>query len=259
MAGGELGVVLRTTPLRESDLLVELYTAASGRVTAIARGARSSQRRFSGALQLLVLGRYELGRRRGDWRELQSADIVAEWTRVATDVVAVAHASYVAELTNALAPLEVPEPHVVEWIVALWDSLAEAGPSPAALRAMELALLDLSGHRAALTACAVCGSDHLANAVFDPNRGGAICRMCAATSYAPGVRPVSAGTLAYLHAAAQANSPREARRLDSDPTFDRADRIAGRDAVVAMVQGLLGRQLKSLEYMTKLGAARVSP
>lgn len=255
MVTGELGVVLRTMPLRESDLIVELYTAASGRVTALARGGRSSQRRFAGALQLLVLGRYELGRRRGDWRELQSADVVAEWTRVASDVVAVAHASYVAELTNALAPLEVPEPHVVEWIVALWDSLAEAGPSPAVLRSMELALLELSGHRAALDACAVCGRAQLANAVFDPHRGGAVCQICAASSRAPGVRPVNPATLAYLHAAASATSPREARRLDCDPAFDRGDRLAGRDALVAMVQGLVGRPIKSLEYIAKLASA----
>lgn len=259
MAGGELGVVLRTTPLRESDLIVDLYTAASGRVTALARGARSSRRRFAGALQLFVLGQYELGRRRGEWRELQSSDVVAEWTRVATDVVAVAHASYVAELTKALTPLEVPEPHVVEWTVALWDSLAETGPSPAALRTMELALLDLSGHRASLNACAVCACEELANAVFDPDRGGAVCKTCAAKSRSPGVRAINAGTLAYLYAAAQASSPREARRLDSDPTFDRSDRIAGRDAVVAMVQGLVGRRLKSLEYIAKLGAASASP
>lgn len=254
MISGELGVVLRTTPLRESDLVVELYTVASGRVTAIARGARGSQRRFAGALQLLVLGRYQLGRRRGDWRELQSADIEQEWTRIASNVVAVAHASYIAELTCALAPPEVPEPHIVEWTIALWDSLADAGPSPAVLRAMELSLLEQFGHRAALEACAVCGRHELANAVFDPHRGGAICRPCAASSRAPGVRPIHPGALAYLHAASQASSPCDARRLDSDPSFDRGDRVAGRDAVVAMVQGLVGRPLKSLEYIAKLGA-----
>ena len=65
MAEGELGVVLKTTPLRESDLLVVLYTATHGRVAAVARGARKSQRRFAGALQLLVLGRYQIGGSRG--------------------------------------------------------------------------------------------------------------------------------------------------------------------------------------------------
>src|SRR5437870_1821472 len=103
----ELGVVLKTTPLRESDLLVVLYTSTHGRLAAVARGARKSQRRFAGALQLLVLGRYELGRRpRGDLWALESADVVREWTQLTADVVSVAHASFVAELVGALLPPE---------------------------------------------------------------------------------------------------------------------------------------------------------
>ena len=56
MAEAELGVVLKTSPLRESDLLVVLYTQTHGRVAAVARGARKSVRRFAGALSSLVLG-----------------------------------------------------------------------------------------------------------------------------------------------------------------------------------------------------------
>ncbi|HEY0254058.1 MAG TPA: DNA repair protein RecO, partial [Kofleriaceae bacterium] len=111
MAEGELGVVLRTTPLRESDLLVQLLTAEHGRISAVARGGRKSQRRFAGSLQLLVLGRYQLGRPpRGDLWHLDHADIVREWNVLASDVIAVAHASYIAELAGALLPPETPEP-----------------------------------------------------------------------------------------------------------------------------------------------------
>src|ERR1700748_918344 len=118
MADGDLGVVLKTTPLRESDLLVVLYTATQGRVTAVARGGRKSQRRFAGALQLLVLGRYQLGRRPGGelWA-LDAADVAREGSAMPSDVVAVAHASYIAELAGALLPPEQPEPHVLELIV----------------------------------------------------------------------------------------------------------------------------------------------
>src|SRR5262245_23147488 len=206
MAEGELGVVLKTTPLRESDLLVTLYTETHGRVAAVARGARKSQRRFAGALQLLVLGRYELGRRpRGELYGLEAAEVEREWTHLASDVFAVAHASYVAELVGALLPPEQPDPQVLEVILALWGSLTEGGPSPAALRAVELELLDLAGHRPALESCAACGeTDLTSGAVFDPTRGGAICRRCAATSRGANIRPIDAGTLGYLQRVAAA-------------------------------------------------------
>jgi DNA repair protein RecO (recombination protein O) len=261
MAEGSLGVVLRTTPVRESDLLVVLYTDTHGQLSAIARGARRSRRRFAGALSLLVLGRYQLGRRpRGELWGLDGAEVVREWTQLASDVVAVAHASYAAELVGGLLPAEAPEPHALELLVSLWDALAAGGPSPGALRALELALLDLAGHRPALEACAACGETALDNAVFDPTRGGAICRRCAATSRGPRVRPLDAGTRAYL-AAAAALEPAAARVLDRDPRFAPADRIAGRDAIVTMVTDLIGKPLRSLEYLAKLGAAgrRVEP
>lgn len=253
-----LGVVLRTTPLRESDLLVVLYTDRLGRVTAVARGARKSRRRFAGALSLLVLARYRLGRRpRGELWGLESAEVVREWTQLSSDVVAVAHASYVAELVDGLLPAEAPEPEALGIIVELWDALAAGGPSPAALRAVEIALLDLAGHRPAIDRCAACGApiDLTGAAVFDPRRGGAICRSCAGLSRSTGVRPYEPATRAYLEAVAAHVGPLAARAVDADPRFAPADRTAARDALVAMVAGLVGKPLRSLEYLAKLGAA----
>ena len=252
-----LGVVLRTTPLRESDLLVVLYTEAHGRISAVARGARRSQRRFSGALSLLVLAKWQLGRKpRGELWSLDGAEVVREWTRLSSDVVAVAHASYVAELVGALLPPESPEPHALEVICALWDVLAEGGPSPGALRAVELALLDLAGHRPAIDQCAACGERDLDNhAVFDPVRGGAICRRCAASSRNAGIRPLDPQTRAYLRTIIELDNPAAARAVDTDERFTPADRHAARDAIVGMVTGLVGRPLRSLEYIAKLGAA----
>jgi DNA repair protein RecO (recombination protein O) len=260
MAEGELGVVLRTTPLRESDLLVVLLTEHHGRITAVARGGRKSQRRFAGALQLLVLGRYQLGRPpRGDLWNLESADIVREWNALASDVVAVAHASYIAELAGALMPTETPEPLALELMVALWDALADGGPSPAVLRTIELALMDLAGHRVALDSCAACGRTDLTQAVFDPTRGGAICRPCAATSRGHGVQLIGTNALAYLRAAAAVEAPADARVLDRDPRFEPSDRIAAREALIAMAQTLIGKPLKSLEYIAKLASAGRKP
>ncbi|HET9621722.1 MAG TPA: DNA repair protein RecO [Kofleriaceae bacterium] len=252
-----LGVVLRTAPLRESDLLVVLYTDVHGQVSAVARGARKSKRRFAGALSLLVLARYQLGRRpRGDLWSLESAEVVQEWTQLAADVVAVAHASYVAELVGALLPAEAPEPHALDLVVALWDALAAGGPSPSALRAIELGLLDLAGHQPALDRCAACGERDLAQgAVFDPERGGAICRRCAARSRTTGVRPLEPATRAYLEAVASQDSPLAARALDADPRFTAAERAAGRDAMLSMITRLADKPLRSLEYLAKLGAA----
>jgi hypothetical protein len=95
--------------------------------------------------------------------------------------------------------------------------------------------------------------------VFDPIRGGVICRVCAATSRSAGVRAIDAGAIDYLRAAAAVDSPGAARPLDRDPRFAASDRTAGRDALVAMVQTLIGKPLKSLEYIAKLASASRKP
>lgn len=256
MATGCLGVVLRTTPLRESDLLLTLYTDEHGRLSAVARGARRSQRRFAGAISLLVLGRYQLGRRpRGELWSLEAGEVEREWTRLASDPVAVAHASYVAELVGALLPPEAPDPHALALILELWDSLAEGGPSPAALRSVELALLELAGHCPAIDQCAACRAGDLdAGAIFDSARGGAICRRCAGRSYGSGTRTLEPESRAYLSEVLARGSPTAARSLDTDPRFPAAARTAARDALLSMVTSLVGKPLRSLEYIAKLGA-----
>lgn len=245
-------IVVKATPLRESDLLVVLYTDEHGRVSAVARGARRSQRRFAGALQLLVLSRVSISRGRGELWNLDAAEIDREWTPLASDPIAVAHASYLVELVGALMPAEVPEPDVLELVIAAYESLASGGPSAAVLRAVELSLLDVAGHRPALDRCAVCGNELAGGAVFDPSRGGAMCRTCAAISRGFGVRAFDEGARDYLAAIAAATDLGEARGVDA--RFPEA-RVAAREAMLAMVTSLVGRPLRSLEYLGKLAAA----
>ena len=248
-----LGLVLRATPYRDADLVLALYTAGHGRITALARGARGSRRRFSGALGLLVLARYRVRPpARGEMWSLDSAEVVREWTRLATDLGTFAHAGYAIELLRELAPAEAPDPRLLALVIALFDCLAAAGPSPAALRAFELALLSEIGSAPVLDACVACGSPEAIAApgvVFDPGRGGMVCAGCAPGSLGMGVRPLAEPARRYL-ADAQGRAPAEAVALDA--AMDPHDRVAARDALHAMIGGLLGHGLRSVEFIAKL-------
>ncbi len=245
-------VVLRTTAVGESDQVVMLYTRSLGRISAIARGARSSRKRFGGALGMLVVSEVALGRRLrgGDLWALERATVVANHAALASDPIVLGHASYALELVRELTPEETPDPEILGLIVALWAALA-SGPSPTALRGFELRLCELLGSGVALDRCVACGrhDDLDQGAIFDPVRGGVVCRTCAPTSRGLGVRPLSAGARRYLLDAA-------ATPLGPGAVLDAADgdRVSARDAMLAFVGHLVGKPLRTVAFVAQVHA-----
>ncbi|MBE7450342.1 MAG: DNA repair protein RecO [Kofleriaceae bacterium] len=246
------GVVLRTTAVGESDLVVALFTRELGRVSAIARGARSSRRRFAGGLGLLVHSELALARRaRGaELWSLEGATAIVDHGGLAADPVVLGHASYALELVRELAPPEAPDPVVLGLVLELWAALA-AGPSPSLLRAFELALCDELGSAVALDRCAACsrGDDLDRGAVFDPVRGGAVCGACAPGSRGLGVRPLSPEVRRYLAAAATTPLAEAAALIVADD-----DRAAARDLMLGFVGHLVGKPLRSVAFVAQVHA-----
>ena len=66
-------LVLRLVDYRESDRIVTLFTQELGVLGAIARGARSSRRRFAGALEPYAIVRVELTQTRSELWTLEAA------------------------------------------------------------------------------------------------------------------------------------------------------------------------------------------
>src|ERR1700694_468959 len=70
-------IVLRTYPLRESDLLVTLFTRMEGKVKGVARAAMKSRRRFGGALEPLTYVRvFYDDRERQELARLDSCEVI---------------------------------------------------------------------------------------------------------------------------------------------------------------------------------------
>ncbi len=98
-------IVLRTYPLRESDLLVTLFTRLEGKVKGVARAAKKSKRRFGGALEPMTYVRavYD-DRERQELVRLDSCEVIeSPMTGEVTYARATALA-HVAELLDQLMP-----------------------------------------------------------------------------------------------------------------------------------------------------------
>ena len=98
------GIILRTAPLRESDLIATLLCRDKGRINVLARGARRSKRRFMSGLDLFDCGLFEIvqPQRETQLPTLQSLDSKECWPAIRESLTAFRIACYCAEITLSL-------------------------------------------------------------------------------------------------------------------------------------------------------------
>lgn len=243
-------VVLRRVPYGESDLIVHFFTREAGRLSALARGARRSKKRFGGALGLFAVVRVDLrNRKNSELWSANSAELVQSFQDIALDVVAMAHASYGTELVRELSAPEVADAAVFDLLVELYESVACAGPRAGRLRVFELRLLELMGLAPILDRCARCGDRAMGNALIDPAGGGALCRPCAGGARGA-VRELPTGARSLLCRAQRMECLAEGDILDGDDEAGDA-----RAAMLATLYSHVGKPLRSVEFIAKLSGA----
>jgi DNA repair protein RecO (recombination protein O) len=230
-------IVLRTVDYGEADRVVTLFTLSGGKLSALARGARKSVKRFGAALGLFGVGEATLER----------FDGARGFPALMNDVAKVAHGGYACEVVREMIPPRQPEPGIFELLVTFFAAL-EAGPARAeTLRIFELRLLDALGLRPQLDACVGCGSAELGGPgdVLDVRRGGVVCAHCHGHG-----RPLGDEVRRALVDA-------QALELGAAPGFALAAavNVGAREALSSIILDHVGRPLKSLEFIAKLNHA----
>jgi DNA repair protein RecO (recombination protein O) len=175
------GFVLGSRPLREADRIVQLYTLSLGRVSAVAKGARSPKSKTASALELFTEGDFSLHKTRsGDLYVLGQAKVRNSWSALKSDLFGITALQVLADiLTRSLQEAE-PHREVYELLRGTLGSMAgglEDGEK--VLTAFALRFIELLGHPLELEVCASCGRALKGRSVFlVPHRGGALCPEC---------------------------------------------------------------------------------
>ena len=192
-------LVLRVLAFGESDRIVHLLLPGSGRLSAIAKGARRSVRRFPGTLDVFNRVRVQLAtqRRTGGLARLEQAALVSLHAGLRTSPPRFALGCYLVELLDRLAPEQAAPREAARLygfaLAAL--RLLESAPPDARLRVLlELRALDALGLRPELDRCVRCGREP--GDGFDVAGGGALCAVC--TAREPAALRVRRGTLRAL-------------------------------------------------------------
>lgn len=98
--------MLHTTPLRESDLIVSVLTQDWGKVSAVARGARRSKKRFMGGVSGLDAGIFEFEgiAKNNSLYSLSGISQREVWLGLRNDFFKLSFASHCLEVTNLFSP-----------------------------------------------------------------------------------------------------------------------------------------------------------
>jgi DNA repair protein RecO (recombination protein O) len=176
-------LLLKRVEYGDADLVLTLFTEKLGRVSALARSARRSQRRFGSSLEPLHTLEVRLeDRPKNELSLLREARIVTPRSALTTSLERMRAAGRALGWVRKAAPAHTPEPELFAALEALLDELGapDAVEADRALAASGLYLLSALGWGLDFERCVRCGKPcpHESTALVDPARGGLVCRSC---------------------------------------------------------------------------------
>jgi DNA repair protein RecO (recombination protein O) len=179
----QTGIVIGHVDYRDSDRIVRLLTPDNGHISALARGARKSRKRFQGSLDMGNRVKIEVRPGRGELWSVKSALLDRALVTVRQDLLMLAQAAYACELVGALAQKGRPEPKLYGLLdTALLVLEASSGPpTPLFRMALEAKALTFAGVAPCLDRCSVCHEPLTDEPlVYDPSPGGVLHARCGA-------------------------------------------------------------------------------
>jgi DNA repair protein RecO (recombination protein O) len=174
-------LVLRSLAYGEADRIVTLLTRRHGKVSALARSARKSKRRFAGSLEGFALIDAEIAIGSGELAQLRSARVTRAFPHLLADLERLNTGGALLRSSRELIPEHSADPGLFDELLGMLEALDRPDVPPAPLGiCFEARLLALTGFAPLLSACGRCGKRPAAGRAgdFDPERGSLICQDC---------------------------------------------------------------------------------
>lgn len=191
------GIVLRKHDIRETSVIITLFTRDFGKVCGLLKGARGPAAIAGNNPQAFSLNRvvfYE--RRRGNLNSISQCDLKDFFGPIRGDLEKTVYADYLAELVDTVTIENDTDLKIYE---LLHNSLRLlAGPvSPRRVaRIFEIKLMDACGFMPEFKECAACGKAAEDDAKFSLRLGGLLCKVCGSKDTA--AIKVSRGTINFI-------------------------------------------------------------
>lgn len=175
----DLGIVLRSHKLGESDKILRIMTREHGKRSAVAKGIRKTTSRFGGRLEPLTCARLLLHRGR-NMDTIKQTEIQTSFREVREDLDLFVNASAMAELVDNITVEQESHPELFDLFFTGLELLRDRpGDAPFIRAFFEFRVMASSGFELMVSRCAACGGALSTGEVsFSLRLGGKLCEEC---------------------------------------------------------------------------------
>ncbi|MFZ3046836.1 MAG: DNA repair protein RecO [Desulfatirhabdiaceae bacterium] len=250
-------IVLRKIEFGDADLIITLFSSDRGKLTAIAKGAKKSRKRFSGVLELFSTLNIVSEESRGRGIPiLQEASLIYPFVNIRSKIEKTAYASYWAEIVNVWMEDGQKQPELYSLLEFSLDALDTDQMTAEILSVFfQIQFMKLCGFGPTLFHCTGCCQDMMETQrpymAVDIARGGILCQDCLPKSFS--CQSLSMGTIKFLQWMEKADRIRAARLRPTTRSINE-----GLDFLESFVPHHLGKPLHSLAFLRQLRASSVN-
>jgi len=190
------GLVVKNIPFGEAGLLVTLYSRESGKLKAVAKGARRSNSKMVGHFEPLTVAKLSLARGRG-LDIVNQVEVTENFSLLKNDLTSLARGLYVVELVDGFGSEANPNQRLYDLAVETLEAIQQHPSWELILRRFELHLMRVSGFMPELFCCVDCRKPlEPEQHRFSPDAGGTLCLDC--IPYGVQIRSLSLRALKVL-------------------------------------------------------------
>ena len=153
------GLVVREMAWGENDKRIVLLTADRGRISVLAKGARSMKSKYTNTTCLFTYGNFEITER-GGYAWLGGASVIESFWGIRNDIDRLALASYVVDVAGELTGEEEPAGDILRLTLNTLYAISQNFKPREQIKATyEIRALAMSGYMPDLSGCGLCGKE----------------------------------------------------------------------------------------------------
>ncbi len=172
------GVILRETPIGESDKMMTVLTAKYGRISVYARGAKRLKSPLFSAAQLFSYSEMTVSKTNSAYN-LRTADLIESFYHIRDTLEGAALAGYIADVAADIAVEGADETALTRLVLNCFHAIATGKKPLDQIKAVfELRAAAEAGFMPNLVACEDCGESELETYYFDIASGIFRCERC---------------------------------------------------------------------------------